>query len=105
MSGWKNRVHCHVGSLEKWVTQKWEPQPVHCHVGSLERLKTSLPLSIIVHCHVGSLEKGLLQYRHYCCVHCHVGSLENWYSPHYFKGIRSLPRRQLRNITNGITLR
>ena len=32
-----NEVHCHVGSLEKYIFQSARVEMVHCHVGSLEK--------------------------------------------------------------------
>ena len=29
-------VHCHIGSLEKGVSEQLQTNRVHCHIGSLE---------------------------------------------------------------------
>ena len=51
------------------------------------------------HCRIGSLETLADMYRERVRDHCRIGSLETWKTDIPFTPVRSLPHRQLRNVT------
>ena len=51
-----NKVHCRIGSLEKFVSFSLIFIMVHCRIGSLEKSQFLTTVIVGVHCRIGSLE-------------------------------------------------
>ena len=100
------RVHCRIGSLERFRAQAVSSFFVHCRIGSLEKERAVFLALSLVHCRIGSLEIP----GHLPClvhdVHCRIGSLEKIRQKCKPSPVRSLPHRQLRKSgTKKICLR
>ena len=71
----------------------------HCRIGSLEMSKTHALILLKDHCRIGSLEMSKTHALILLKDHCRIGSLENALGGNGQGTTRSLPHRQLRNLT------
>ena len=94
-----NKDHCRIGSLEISSAESTSGGSDHCRIGSLEKQPLYYLELLPDHCRIGSLEMSKTHALILLKDHCRIGSLENALGGNGQGTTRSLPHRQLRNLT------
>ena len=93
------QVHCRTGSSEKSRSRSSLRTGVHCRTGSSENSAGMGARQGLVHCRTGSSENTRDVHALGALVHCRTGSSESLDKMASAMQLRSLPHRQLRNLS------